>query len=657
MDFCNVNVRVVYDFEYTTKYGRNIKINSGERLLLIKKTNNDWWQVIRSTDQRPFFVPASYVEEIQVAPPVAARRGREREDVPPVAARRRQEESTNSPEAIINHQLPHQTSDHLGMTGSFHTAIKSQKGMDTKCYSILPTDKHAIVSSLKKEIYSSKSKLVSATMSSSGYNSLCEEIPVFDEEELMNTVDDGKTQNKNDSPQINDSCARLNPVSDNKPNDVTTVDSVSVLSGPRDNSENSIISSCETSRSKLQNSAKDSEEHSNSASSNNASTSEVSNITLVSCLPATDSLENLSLQIELKTNSLRNTSDTTQQLKGTALNKNIAYSNLEDIISHNKNNPIDNCNILCTEITKKVSKAKLLVESLKPIEDLSDSIQSSLYNNNLQYHGSFKSDLERQRWLKKTGNEKRSRNFYSCSEESSLDLESTSLPHDQLYTSMGSPDIKRTELQPAVIVCKKEVKSATKTDEALQQSEWKDNVTKKQFGSDSQLSHFKSTKEKTISRHSLNSVIEGRVTESPSKEFELRKHSCESSKSLAGSHQTNSDKSSIDSLLDLDNDGDCRKVYGGTTSDSLIPTDGEDLVSSDSSETDSIKLAKCKQGEVKSAGNIRKVPLTRRRRVSSSCVIVLCCNDCNMYMQTVYAAEPSTITSQQVTIPSNKFIN
>lgn len=626
MDFCNVNVRVVYDFEYTTKYGRNIKINSGERLLLIKKTNDDWWQVIRSTDQRPFFVPASYVEEIQAGPPVAARRGLEREVGPPVAARRKQEEPTQSPEADTNNQSSCKPNDSLAMTSSFHTAIKSQRGLETKCYSILPTDKHAIVSSLKKEIYSSKSKLLSATMSSSGYNSLCEEIPVFDEDEMSNTVDDVNAQNKNDNLQINDSnsFAVPSPSLDNRQHDVTPVDQLevdSMLSGERDSSKNSISSSCETLGSKLPSVFKDSKKYSNLANTI-ASTSEVSNTTLVSCLPASDSLENLSLQIELKTNSIRNTSDSTKISNDLSLNRNNVYSNLEDIISQSKTNPIDNCNILSRDIAKKVTKEKILDDS-KLNEDLCDSIQSSFFNNNLQYHGSFKSDTERQRWVKKSGNEKRLRNFYSCSEESSLDLESTSLPHEQfcspLDASTGSPDIKRTETSSSIIISNKEIKSPTRTDETLQKTEWKEKVAKKQFGSDSQLSHLKATKEKTTSRHSLDSVIEDHVTGSPSKDIDQRKYLSESSKSLVGSHQTNSDKSSVDSLLDIDNDGDFRKVYGGTTSDSLIPTDGEDLVSSDSSETDSIKLAKSKQGEVKNAGsNARKIPLTRRRRVSSN---------------------------------------
>lgn len=62
MDLADIDVKVLYDFEYTTKDGKQVFIKQGEKLLLIRKTNDDWWQVIRKSG-RPFYVPASYVEE------------------------------------------------------------------------------------------------------------------------------------------------------------------------------------------------------------------------------------------------------------------------------------------------------------------------------------------------------------------------------------------------------------------------------------------------------------------------------------------------------------------------------------------------------------------------------------------------------------------
>lgn len=67
MDISDIKVRVLYDFEYKTRENKFVSIKEGEKLLLLKKTNDDWWQVIRSSG-RPFYVPATYVKEIPRAP-------------------------------------------------------------------------------------------------------------------------------------------------------------------------------------------------------------------------------------------------------------------------------------------------------------------------------------------------------------------------------------------------------------------------------------------------------------------------------------------------------------------------------------------------------------------------------------------------------------
>lgn len=61
MELQDTTLRVLYDFEYSTKDGKFVRIQEGEKLFLIKKTNKDWWQVIRSSG-KPFYVPATYVE-------------------------------------------------------------------------------------------------------------------------------------------------------------------------------------------------------------------------------------------------------------------------------------------------------------------------------------------------------------------------------------------------------------------------------------------------------------------------------------------------------------------------------------------------------------------------------------------------------------------
>lgn len=68
-------VRVLYDFEYDTK-GKRVKIIKDERLVLLNKTNKDWWQVVRPGDvnnsyvpeQSTFYVPTGYVVEEEPLP-------------------------------------------------------------------------------------------------------------------------------------------------------------------------------------------------------------------------------------------------------------------------------------------------------------------------------------------------------------------------------------------------------------------------------------------------------------------------------------------------------------------------------------------------------------------------------------------------------------
>jgi len=58
-------VVVSYDFEYITEEGKEVWMKEGEVLLLLSKTNGDWWQVIRRGDRRPFYAPARYVMEVK----------------------------------------------------------------------------------------------------------------------------------------------------------------------------------------------------------------------------------------------------------------------------------------------------------------------------------------------------------------------------------------------------------------------------------------------------------------------------------------------------------------------------------------------------------------------------------------------------------------
>lgn len=67
-----VYIEVEYDYEYETK-DRKIVIRQGERYLLVKKTNDDWWQVRLDENSKAFYVPAQYVKEVTrkaLMPPV-----------------------------------------------------------------------------------------------------------------------------------------------------------------------------------------------------------------------------------------------------------------------------------------------------------------------------------------------------------------------------------------------------------------------------------------------------------------------------------------------------------------------------------------------------------------------------------------------------------
>uniref|UniRef100_A0A3Q3LKN6 Rho GTPase activating protein 9 n=1 Tax=Mastacembelus armatus TaxID=205130 RepID=A0A3Q3LKN6_9TELE len=60
-----------YDYSYRGADGRQVCIREGERFILLKKTNADWWQVRRigaASKTKPLYVPATYVTEVPIAP-------------------------------------------------------------------------------------------------------------------------------------------------------------------------------------------------------------------------------------------------------------------------------------------------------------------------------------------------------------------------------------------------------------------------------------------------------------------------------------------------------------------------------------------------------------------------------------------------------------
>ncbi|XP_035526762.1 rho GTPase-activating protein 12-like isoform X2 [Morone saxatilis] len=61
-----VYIEVEYDYEYKAK-DRFIAIRQGECYMLVKKTNEDWWQVRKEEGTKAFYVPAQYVREVRKA--------------------------------------------------------------------------------------------------------------------------------------------------------------------------------------------------------------------------------------------------------------------------------------------------------------------------------------------------------------------------------------------------------------------------------------------------------------------------------------------------------------------------------------------------------------------------------------------------------------
>ncbi|XP_028282889.1 rho GTPase-activating protein 12-like isoform X8 [Parambassis ranga] len=62
----HIYIEVEYDYEYKSK-DRLITIRQGECYLLVKKTNEDWWQVKKEEGAKAFYVPAQYVREVRKA--------------------------------------------------------------------------------------------------------------------------------------------------------------------------------------------------------------------------------------------------------------------------------------------------------------------------------------------------------------------------------------------------------------------------------------------------------------------------------------------------------------------------------------------------------------------------------------------------------------
>ncbi|XP_054859141.1 rho GTPase-activating protein 9 [Eublepharis macularius] len=62
-----VMLQALYNYQYEAEDGRRVTIAEGEFFRLLRKANEDWWQVRRlsqPSQRRPIFVPATYVAEV-----------------------------------------------------------------------------------------------------------------------------------------------------------------------------------------------------------------------------------------------------------------------------------------------------------------------------------------------------------------------------------------------------------------------------------------------------------------------------------------------------------------------------------------------------------------------------------------------------------------
>ncbi|KAG7487475.1 hypothetical protein MATL_G00023930 [Megalops atlanticus] len=92
-----VYIEVEYDYEYKAK-DKMVTIKQGECYILVRKTNEDWWQVRKDENTKPFYVPAQYVREVRKAlmpPPKPLNLGGPTKAKPTVLDIRRSDENLN----------------------------------------------------------------------------------------------------------------------------------------------------------------------------------------------------------------------------------------------------------------------------------------------------------------------------------------------------------------------------------------------------------------------------------------------------------------------------------------------------------------------------------------------------------------------------------
>lgn len=473
MEIPDIHVRVLFDFEYTTKDGAEVKIKEGEKLYLIKKTNEDWWQVIRNSG-RPFYVPASYIEEIPRSNTWSK-------------ADKHNDELNKSKSKIIDNYRMRSCSVESQQTHENHKtkpAIPKRTIFDTKR-----------ANSVREPIESSK------------FSRADDDAEDDEEADYVNII-----------KQNSERCVQpLTPSTDKDP--LSTASNVDRL---LENISNNLMSV--------------DDEFRNGYSHVAVRTCSLSPMSYDEQLNLSNSLEELTQQIERKAKSIGAPTSNSEYSKKDKLVKSMSKDML--VSAKNPNHE------------SSPTAPKQINESPKELDDS---------KNKLQYSGSFKTKHERDKWAK---------NYVYLSsmreEETSGDVtEDDSIGkrvndnNNNLNTRQSNDDVSEG--------CGVQIDLGTN----LTKSDSCDNVNS---GDQSVGSDSKTSNEKIDAHVSVLSVNEPSENSRLKFSFDSSTEDLDKNSSYVNSRLTLSDKGSTDSLLDLDSHLSIQESICTTASDSLLHT-------------------------------------------------------------------------------------
>ncbi|XP_039300689.1 rho GTPase-activating protein 12 isoform X1 [Nilaparvata lugens] len=635
MEVHDVNVRVLYDFEYSTKDGRKIKITTGERLFLIAKTNSDWWHVIRSSERRPFYVPATYVQEI----PKGEEKG---------VGKEKKEDRTNSKGPKVKKEIP---SPDLGV-------VLSESGKEHQ--SLIQVIEEPIGFNMgyrNRSCSLEDKKMFSVKLSSDDRQRILKgklgltPLPKFAPPPEIDEDKDAEVDYVNLRKSEDDKGFIIDDdvVPDIKfPQHSRSVDvDLEVDGGPLQSEMPAAIDTIDEKRNKSPPQPAERSGYSfvsNPIKGEDATTTvshEMDSLSPISQeLPHSNSLEELALEIELKTNSLKsNAANTAANTGSLEKEKYILPSTSDNSVESNIDSAFDS-----SESIKEVTRIR--------VDDDDDNPISSPVplQRKLRYVGSFKTKQEREKWARQHTSDIQesetgswgpdNHRQKSAAVEIVKPTENITIINKMEEKLLQSSD-SSTHLEPnnsntknvlsIMVNCEDTsaanfnvsnsfIESSRKTEEHLLQIQQNLGIAQEASAriekySPKQALRTLIDRDSGMNKPSLESMSDEKKS--------IGKYSVElrASSSLKDSLESvkcsNSEKGSTDSLLDIDKNLNNRKI--STTSESVIHTDGEDVdgVNSDS-ETDSVILGLSRMQQNKTQEpHKRKTSLIRNRRVEA----------------------------------------